>query len=257
MTVANRARLLGHLRAPFVPTDIPRSLAYAVWDFEQTGRITPIGGNISAFSDPITAASFSQGTAGSRPTLNATGFNGRQCAVFDGVDDSLRNTTAVATLGWPTGGAFELWALVEWTAAALSTGQGVIFQYPTNAVNTGAQIAANFVGTNLMRYQFRVGTGASSVQIIDATVDATTGRHLVRGISDGTNIRFDVDGVVGAPVACVASGFTGGPRATIGGNSAGTAGSLWSGNINFLGFYKTLPTAYAAGLYRNLNIRKG
>lgn len=232
------------------PEQIPRSLSYSVFDFERTPQISTSGSAITAFADPIKSASFSQGTGSAQPTLDATGFNGRPCATFDG-GDSLRNTTALATLGWPTSGAFEVLALVD---AAAVIGNGTYFAYPV-AGNGGLSLAARLDGDGTtFRIRAAVGTGSATVNVDNSTLQP--GKHLIRFVSDGTNCRLDVDGVVGTPVAAAAS-FSGGPRNTIGGSAAASAGSLFTGNVNFIGFYKALPSAYADKLTAYLLTRKG
>lgn len=251
--MSGRVRLLPGKRDAFEPTDIPRSLWYGLWDFEQTGRVTTPGGALSNFIDPITGASFAQGTGAAQPAHSLTAFNGRPAAVCDG-GDTLRNAANLATLGWPTAGAFEIWALAEYTGALAAI--ATIFNFPTNTLNTSLSLFLAQSST-AMRVRARVGTGSANVLISDTAVDVLTGRHLIRVVSTGTTVRIDVDGNVGTPVACVASGWTGGPRNTIGGDASSTSANLFTGKINLLGFCKPLPDAYAAGLYRNLNVRKG
>lgn len=247
----DRLRLLAGKRDLFSPYHIPRALKYSEWDFERTPQITTSGSAITAFVDPITGASFSQGTGSAQPTLAATGFNGRQCATFDG-GDSLRNTTALATLGWPTSGAFEIWALIE---PVLVTGVfGTTFAYP-NAGNGGIALQTRLdVDGVTTRARAGVGTGSST-----ATVDFigfAVGRLLLRLVSDGTNCRLDANGVTGTTTAAAAS-FSGGPRNTIGGTAAVTAASLLTGKINFLALYRPLPTFYADKLTACLMARRG
>lgn len=240
----------------FTPDKIPDALYFARFDFEESAQITTAGASITSFADPISAGAWAQATGAAQPQLDATGFNGRQCGTFDG-GDSLRNTDAVATLGWPTGGTFEVWALVQYTGllgAALDN--AVIFQYPTDTTNTSFSLSViNSLGTT-RRYRVRVGTGASSVAINDTTVDLMDGEpHIARFVSTGTTIRLDVDGIVGTPVACVAA-LSGGPVHTIGGDSAGTSANLLVGDINFLGLYPALPDGLANALYNALDIRR-
>lgn len=234
------------------PEQIPRSLKYSVWDFERTPQITVDGSNgISPFVDPVTGASFSQATAGSRPILDATGFNGRPCGTFDGTADNLRNTTALATLGWPTSGAFEVWSLIHLLDLSVTT---TWFAYPVSG-NAGLVLQAVPAVANVRPDSIRatIGLGASTVSIDAATA---VGRHLVRFVSDGTNCRLDVNGATGTTTAAAAS-FTGGPRNTIGGSAAASAANFFNGKINFLALYKPLPSDYAAKLTAHLNIRKG
>lgn len=255
LTPAGRLDLWYAQSEPFTPYTIPIGLKYFECDFERSPQITFDGSNITTFTGPYnTHPQFTQATADNKPLWQPLTFNNRPCATFDGTD-SLRNTTAVATLGFPTGGAFEIWALVENTGPQLGSGvTATIFQYPTNAVNTGVQLSISGGSGATMKAFFRVGQGASSVSVVN-DVSLLTGRHIIRAVSDGATIRVDVDGIAGTPSACVASGWTGGPRHTIGGNSAATAGSLFTGNMNFLGFYRPLPSFYARGLYEALNRR--
>jgi hypothetical protein len=176
--------------------------------------------------------------------------------VFDGTDN-LRDMTALATLGWPTGGAFEVWALVEWTGGQLGGGSlGYVFTFPVNASTTSFLLGFVGVGTPLrMSGRLSVGNGSAGITAVD-TANILTGRHILRAVSTGTTIRLDVDGVTGAPVACVAA-FSGTPRNTIGASPAATANNFFTGKLNFLGFYRPLPESYAAGLYEALVRRRG
>lgn len=229
------------------PEQIPRSLKYSEWDYERASQITTVGSNISAFVDPITGASWTQGTSGSRPAYSATGFNGRPCASFDGSDDFLRNTTALATLGWPTSGAFEIWIL----ANLVEVQNGTYFAYP---VTTNAGIAMQ-IGLSAGQLRVRAGVGqGASVANVDRFPDY--GRRLIRFVSDGATGRLDIDGITGTPVAAVPS-FSGGPRNTIGASAGTTPNNYLLGSINFQALYKPLPSSYADKLTAHLLWRKG
>lgn len=232
---------------PWTPYMIPLGLKYSEFDFERTPQITVATG-ISSFVDPVTTAAFVQGTAASQPLLDPTGFNGRPCGVFDGTDDFLRNATALATLGWPASGAFEVWALLD-----INDVSGTYFAYPNTG--TGGLTLQHAVLSGIRTVRALVGTGSAIVTVLGPETSAV-GKHIIRFVSDGAASRIEMDGVSGTPVAAVPS-FSGGPRNTIGGTAASTPGGYFSGKMNFLGMYRPLPADYATNLYANLNTRRG
>jgi hypothetical protein len=244
-------RRFGHT-VSFTPYSIPRALKYAEFDFERSPAITLASGDIQTFTDPISGGAFTQGTAGSRPNLEATGFNGRPCALF--TSDSLRNTTAVATLGWPSSGAFEIWWCGQFLGAAADA-IDIMFAYPSNLSTQGVSLGTTAGASFGRRGRFSVSNGTTA-PIVFTPDFPVNDRVVLRAVADGANVWIEANGVAGVSAACVPA-FTGGPRNTLGGTAASTAASLQNGRTNFLAFYKPLPTQFAAGLYQHLSERRG
>jgi hypothetical protein len=243
-------------KAPFSPLLIPTSAIYSEWDFERTAGIATSGSAITAITDRITGQPWAQGTGTAQPQLNATGFNGRQCGVFGG-DDYLFNTASLATLGWPNAGAFEFWALIEYTGPIGASGElAYIVETPTHSFNDAFGIYAASGGV-IRKARARVGIGGGSVTVENTNIDLMTGRHIIRVVSSGTTLRIDVDGMLGVPVPCVPL-FTGGPRHAIGAMaSAIPAAEFFTGKYNFMAYYRPLTDGIASALFQSLSVRRG
>lgn len=120
------------LRRTWNPSMLP--VAPKIW-LDHTTSVTDVSGNASQWNDKSANAwHFSQGTAGSRPLIVASGLNGLRTIRFDGVDDFLAcSLTGAQDLmrNTPAGWSF---AVVKKLAADVTDLERVVFYVSTNGV---------------------------------------------------------------------------------------------------------------------------
>lgn len=81
-----RQQIARNATRPWTPADLGAKLL-AWWDAEDADSLTLSGAQISGWRDKVTDTVLAQPVGGSHPVLQATGFNGRPAAYFDGIDD--------------------------------------------------------------------------------------------------------------------------------------------------------------------------
>lgn len=248
-------RVLGSLTSspalhppPFtwVPTDIGASLV-GFMDAENNGTITQAGGLASAWADSVSAASFAQATGTKQPGVITSATTGRQVLSFDGTDDFMA-IESIPT-GWPTGANY-VEIIVVGVQASAGTVSGVKW-----AVSWGSDTAATRLllgragqtgsGSDKNAAQFRVGNGTTGVSTQRLAPPELVGARVVRGISNGTTIFAETDGVINSGTACVPS--IGTTRARIGCDTSATPSNFWNGEIS------AILVANAALSQANLN----
>lgn len=205
----------------FVPGDLGAKLL-AWWDVEDAATLTLTGSQISGWRDKVTNTNLTQGIGGSRPLYQATSFNGRPAAFFDGIDDTLE----IASVFLPSGDAHsEIYILVD---------------APLGSVDTASRAALAYGGTTGatsrgVRRSGGDGTGRLVALTNNTAVTLTTvlfeGRQQGLAISSPTTVTARV-GSEQASVAAVPA--TGTVRTRIGAGTTGTPANanFWLGLIN-------------------------
>lgn len=191
-------RLLMATGAVFSPLTLGAGL-YAAWDPETSGSLDLVGGAVRTWTDYANGAAPTQGLGASRPAYGLSGFNGRPVITPDGVDDQL--TLSVMPSSIPRGATpFEVWVIWNQTKLVADTNPRIAISWGGGVSNYHCGVARAVVaGVN--RAQVYVGTGAAQPAAY-SSVDFS-GRRVLRAVVDGTNIRIDVGGIAGTPVAAV------------------------------------------------------
>jgi hypothetical protein len=247
----SRAHLLAGKRDPWTPWVIPRSQLLAWWDAEQVSTISESSGAVTEWRDLMRGYAPTASTT-ARPTYDATGFNGRPVLTFDGVANCL-TLTGVPT-GLPTGASpCELWALVDQTSLATGNNRVVFGWGDGSAAGVSNRFMSKTVSSSANRARVGSGNGTVLTASVEATMDFT-GRHVVRAVIDGTNIRIEIDGV--ASVKAAAAPVTATTRFRIGSFFAASASGFFGGGMNSLLVTTMLDDTVAARLRAYLDARK-
>jgi hypothetical protein len=219
----------------------------AWWDAERSDLITHVGGAVSSWRDIVGGYDAVQAVGAAKPTYSTTSFNGRPGVGYDGADDEL---TGPYPVSFPVGaGGGEIWGATDQQApgadatvrAAASLGNGT----------AAGRALERTVTASVNRVNARIGDGTSKTTGV-ATVDFS-GRHVIRSITDGTNIYSEIDGVRSTGTACVPT--TTGARVRLGAGASAAAGSFWQGVHSTVLFTSLLTAPQAAQLYAYLNGR--
>lgn len=126
------------------------------------------GTDVVQWTDPKSGAVFTP--PGTAPTYSATGFNGRPCVVFDGVEAELICELGVPT-GWPIGAnAAEIWAALDITGTA--AGSRIAFSW--GALSGGSAMA--ILGKSGASGSPRVRAGTLATAVSGST--DFSGRHV-------------------------------------------------------------------------------
>jgi hypothetical protein len=152
-------------------------------DAEQSGTVTQNATLVSAWADSVSpgSRSFAQATGTLKPVYNATGLNSRPSIIYDGIDDE----TTLASVPYPTSGAFEIWALVKQDALAADATVRNDHRLGQRLGATTLNFRRNVV-SGVNRAQAAVGNGTSDVTFTNTAVDFS-GVCVVRMILDGVN----------------------------------------------------------------------
>jgi hypothetical protein len=220
------------------------------WDAERNAMITQSGGLVSSWTDVVGGYAAVQATAGSKPTVSATGFNGRQAVALDGIDDFLE----LIGVPFPTGASpCEIWALVDQTALPADTTLRFIFSYGGAATATTRTIGRT-VTSGVNRVYILSGDGSAAPST--TATPAFDGRHVARGIITATTFNAAIDDTLGdVPRASVSA--TGTERVRIGAISRTTAVNFYQGLVNAILVTAPLTTPQAAQLMAYLKKRGG
>lgn len=186
---------------PWTPPALGVSL-FAWWDAERSDKITQSGSLSSAWADIIGPANLMQGTTSRRPVVQMTGFNGRPCLYYDGVDDVQTTNANPGNLPLGTGVAFEVWGLAE-NPKVQGVGPGGAFFSFGNGNNDGFSVGMQTSGSNSQAYA-RIGSGASSTTVVQ-TATQFVGRRVIRVSVGATSSFIEVDGVAGSASSFVPS----------------------------------------------------
>jgi hypothetical protein len=223
----------------------------AWWDASRSDLVTQSGGLVSAWADSVAGFSLTQATGATKPTYNATGFNGGPVLTFDGVDDCvlsagfgpLPSNTSVG----------EVWVLADQTALVADTGQRAAFAYGANATLARTMSRAVSSGANRARAGSHDGTNPTTAT---ETTGDFSGRHVVRGIWAATSLGAEIDGALGS-TAVTGHNTSTNTRTRIGASALTGGGSLfWQGGVSMvLAFNTLLSVGEAASLYTYLNRR--
>lgn len=240
---------LGQGGGGWSPLSLGASL-YDMWDAERGTTIDLSGAAVTAWRSAKNAYSAAQAVGAGRPLYSATSFNSRPGVTFDGSDDEL-TYAGVGVFPVGTTGC-EIWTLLDQTALAADSTVRAVFSYGGNtaasrrtmqrAVSTGANVA-----------QARIGNGSSSVT--PSGTGDYSGRHVVRAVSSLTDVRVDVDGVVGSTSAVVPS--IGSTRTRIGALNSDTASGFLKGVLSLVAVTAPLSDAEAAQMLTYLKTRGG
>lgn len=197
--------------------------------------------NAASVVDLISGAAF---TAAGGVALGV-GANGRQCALFDGVDDCF-TYTGIPT-GWPAGAnPGWIFAAVNQTLPGDVSGGRFLLCYGGGAGATRRGISqTNSGGVSSVRAN--AGDGSVSLTAIESTV-AFSGRHVVFAEFGSASFRVQIDGVWSPTTAGVPA--TGPSRTRIGAADGSSATLFWQGDISALVVGAGVPDA---ALLANLN----
>lgn len=221
----------------------------AWWDAERTGLITQTAGAVSSWRDIVGGYNCVQATGAAQPIWSATGFNSRPVVTFDGTDDELTLTTVPA--GIPTAAApSELWGVFDQTALVADTTVRHAFNIGSGAASTARALSRSVV-TATNRANVIAGNGTNIT--VPNTSAAFSGRHVVRGIVDGTTAYCELDGNLSSGTASVPTTATN--RLRIGATSSTSATLFWQGGINTVLVTSLLTTTQADLLRAYLNRR--
>lgn len=249
MMVKRRRWAAGAVPPGWTPTLLGASLI-AWWDLEQASSVTITSGAVQTWTDVIGGLAPTQGTAANRPAYNATGFNNRPVATFDGTNDVL---VVSSTGGMPSGTSTgEMWALIDQTALVADTTARMPFAYGASTTGNGRQLQ-RIVETGTNHFRASGGNGTANINAGSPAVDLS-GRHVIRSIIGATTITGEVDGVAGTSTALTVNTLT--TRTTIGANAAAAGSSFFQGGINSILVTALLTAAQAAVLYAYLNGRR-
>lgn len=221
----------------------------AWWDAEVSSSLTTSGGNVVTWADLVGGYAPTQAVGGSRPAYSASGFNGRPVVTFDGVDDELTLTGVPS--GIPTGATpCEMWGLVDQTALAADTTGRYVVCYG-NGITTGARSLQRVVVSGQNRPRIGAGDGVAAP---NSTLAADlSGRKLIRGIANGTDIVVEMDGTRSTPTASVPATAT--SRLRIGAGASTSAANFFQGGMSALIITAPLSDAQAANLKTFLSRR--
>lgn len=220
-------------------------------DAERADTLTLSGSVVNSWATVKNGYAFSQSISAAKPVFSATGLAGRPAVALDGQDDEL-TFEGVGNLPVDAA-AVEIWALADQLTPASSSAARLMLAYGGNSGNTRRGLIRAVVG-GVNRAQATAGSGASSVAPSNTEVDFT-GRHVVRGVIDGSNVRADVDGAAGNTSSLMPA--TGSTRIRIGANTGDTAAGFWQGAFNLIAFTKPLTNEQAAQMLAYLKSRGG
>lgn len=231
------------------PLSLGASL-YDMWDAELGATIDLSGAAVTAWRSAKNAYSAAQAVGAARPVYSATSFNGRPGVTLDGSDDEL---TYAGVGVFPVGTTeCEIWTLLDQTALAADSTVRALFSYGGNTAASRRTMQRGVsAGANVA--QARIGNGSSSVT--PSGTGDYSGRHVVRAVSSLTDIRVDVDGVVGSASAVVPS--IGSTRTRIGALNSDTAASFCQGVLSLVAVTAPLTTDEAAQMLTYLKTRGG
>ena len=115
-SAARRNRATGGGGAKFSPKSIA---GLTLWLRADLG-VTNAAGKASAWADQsATASSFTQGTAGNQPVINASGINGKQTLTFTAAS-STSMATATTIHSYLTAGAWTAFTVAKYTGATIT-----------------------------------------------------------------------------------------------------------------------------------------
>lgn len=235
--------MTGMMASAFTPRDLgPKLIAW--WAPPDAGNTTLVSGAISSWRDEVAAYDLTQGTATSRPTYNATSFDGLACAEFDGVADHLALSPVPAA--WPqSAAAGEMWVSCRQDAAPADTLIRVLFTYGGATGSTRRQLDRDVI-SGVNRAKTSTGTVIASNTLVDFS-----GVHVTRAVSTTTQLRVDVDGVAG-PMSAI-SPATSNTRVRLGASTGATAANFWHGAVRQVLVTSLLSDEEAALLLAYLN----
>jgi hypothetical protein len=213
----------------YLPEDLEsvRAVIRGYWDAEYTAGLTLSGSQISAWENTITGEPLSQAVGGSRPILNATAFNGRPAAVFDGIDDFLGLEQVELPIGAE---GCEMFGAGTCPSGAVDTALRMLIAYGgTGATNT--RRLYRLASTGNSRATLSVGTGGATTTL-SITSPEFVGPGYLRGEATPTQATLQIvpDGTSLGPSAAVPATAT--TRTRMGSNTTNGAGNYWSGTIN-------------------------
>lgn len=207
---------------PFAPEDLGTKLL-AWWDVEEASTLTLSGNQITEWRDKVTGTGLVQGVGGSRPVYNATAFNGRPAAVFDGIDDYL----SIASVFLPTGtDDCEIRQLTDPPTGAADTVTRISFSYGDGSAASGDRRMRRQVVSGVSRHSPVFGLS------LTATDTEYAGPCMTyMGCFDGTlqEVKLGQGGQLFTQ-AVTASTMT--ARTIIGSRSNVTPGNYWLGPLN-------------------------
>ncbi|MBA4165522.1 MAG: hypothetical protein C0510_13000 [Erythrobacter sp.] len=226
---------------PFNPSDLGAKLL-AWWDVEDAASLTLSGSQISGWRDKVTSTNLAQAIGGSRPIYQATGFNGRPAAFFDGIDDMLE----IASVFLPTVAAHaEVYALVDVPlGSADATARNTFAWGNTSAGSAGARQLRRSVVSGVSRCAALIGTGTATTTVTLSTA-AFEGRKLGELITSPTTSTVTVGGST-TSAAIVPNTQT--SRTRIGASVTTSPNTFWLGTMNSIIVTSALTTTERANL---------
>lgn len=141
----------------------------AWWDAEEYASLTLASGLVTTWAPKIGAGNYTQATTTNKPAYDATGFNGRPCVTFDGVDNFMAQASGVGP--FPTGASIdhEIFILEQNDTADADTAGDIFFTFGGATQATCVRMSRAVSGGN-MRRTFSVGSGAAGVVATETTV---------------------------------------------------------------------------------------
>lgn len=223
----------------------------SMWDAEDTGKITQSGGIVSTWtSSTPDAIALTQGTAGFRPTYNATGFNGRPAVIADGVDDFLR-TSGVFT---PVGATpEEFWYVGSQDRPTSTAGVNFVFgQGNANGTGNTARQFGRIVASSSNRATAQINSVGS---INGPSTNLFLGPSVTRTIVGATQTEVDLNNVLGTPVAVVPA--TTGTSISMFSSQNATPGAFYLGSVSAIMRFSSLTSNEIISVYRWSGARAG
>ena len=207
------------------------ALRLAEWDADRAEQLSLESGAVASWAETVAGLAPAQATAANRPLYDSDGWSDGSAVInFDGVSDEL----AIESQPFPDGAEpVEIWGIVR--QDRVNNGVSAItrwFGYGGTTNNTSRQGRLS-ASTTVDNAQGSAGTGAADVVATGPSVNDAGGffgEHLVRIIVDGTSLRVDRNGLIGAPSACIPG--TGSTRVKIG--AAMTSAGFWRGGLKYI-----------------------
>ncbi|RWN33422.1 hypothetical protein [Mesorhizobium sp.] len=201
--------------------------------FSGSPRYTTSTG-INAWKDQSgSARDVSQATGANQPAVSTAGPNSRECADFDGSNDSLVGVTALSSLITNSAGFYVASVIIDTfpTNSALSyQNSGILMD---SGVFAGLTVRSNGGSPLVYAYNWDGNEDRAEASVAAATPYVLSWRH------EGGNLYVGVNGVESAPTASGnTSTMTGTQRV---GNSSGV--TVFDGKIFEMASFSTVPSS--------------
>jgi hypothetical protein len=219
------------------------------WEANRLDTMVQSGGLVSQWTGLMRATALTQGVNSSRPAYSATGFAGKPCLTWDGIDDILQAN--VAADYFPNGAnPVVFYALVDQTIVGTDGTPRTAVMYG-NGGNGDRRLRRAPV-SNVNRAQIAVNNAAGTLMTTTRPDVDLTGRHVMRARVTADTAYISVDGGAETSIAVV-------PNTTITKVAIGalsTANQPWQGAIAAVLITSPLTVEEDADLMAWLNSRR-